>query len=391
MKIYRTAILGCRSRGTAAARAYHAHPRTEVVALCDLVQDHLDTLGDELGVAAQFGDLDKMISETRPDIVAIPTGTEFHYELAMRVLEYGVHIDIEKPLCVDLEQADAVVAKARDKGSRIAVHHQGRSGALMQTLGRVLREGRIGRVRCLDGYGKNYYGGYGLMNIGTHQLNNMLKVAGHCRSVVAVILTDNHPITPADVVPSPSGMGTIAGEYISATLRFDDDVTATLRQHRFPTSTRPIMEVCGTEGRLMWTEVGLAPGGAWWLPHPEYKPDGTHDQWQALEPTIPDGFDPQSPALIDEYCFVEEYVNALDENREPESSGVEGHHVVEIMMGAFESAAWSRPVDFPQQDRSHPLKRWRRENGLAPDPDPMPRAYGEWLDAEDQRLGRAQN
>ena len=44
MKTYRVAILGCRGRGTAAARAYHAHPRTEIVALCDLVQDLLDTL-----------------------------------------------------------------------------------------------------------------------------------------------------------------------------------------------------------------------------------------------------------------------------------------------------------------------------------------------------------
>ena len=169
--------------------------------------------------------------------------------------------------------------------------------------------------------------------------------------------------------------------------RLHDDVTATLRQHRFPTSTRPIMEVCGTEGRLLWTEVGLAPGGAWWLPHPQYKPDGTHDQWQALEPTIPDGFDPQSPALIDEYCFVEEYVNALDENREPESSGVEEHHVVEIMMGAFESAAYGRRVELPQADRQHPLRRWRREHGLG-EPPPVPRDWREWLIAEDRRLGR---
>ena len=103
MKTYRVAILGCRGRGTAAARAYHAHPRTEIVALCDLVQDLLDTLGDELGVAARYTDLDAMIGQHQPDIVAIPTGTEFHHSLALRVLEYGVHIDIEKPLCVDCQ------------------------------------------------------------------------------------------------------------------------------------------------------------------------------------------------------------------------------------------------------------------------------------------------
>ena len=61
MKTYRVAMLGCRSRGTSAARAYHAHPRIEVVGLCDLIQERLDTLGDELGVSAQFSDLDEMI------------------------------------------------------------------------------------------------------------------------------------------------------------------------------------------------------------------------------------------------------------------------------------------------------------------------------------------
>ena len=59
MKTYRVAMLGCRSRGTSAARAYHAHPRIEVVGLCDLVQERLDTLGDELGVSARFSDLDR--------------------------------------------------------------------------------------------------------------------------------------------------------------------------------------------------------------------------------------------------------------------------------------------------------------------------------------------
>ena len=113
MKTYRVAILGCRSRGTAAARAYHAHPRTEVVGLCDLVQERRDTLGDELGVGARFADLDEMIKETRPDIVAIPTGTEFHYDLALRVLEHGVHIDIEKPICTTLAEADEILAKAK--------------------------------------------------------------------------------------------------------------------------------------------------------------------------------------------------------------------------------------------------------------------------------------
>ena len=102
-KIYRVAILGCRNRGTAEARAYHAHPRTEIVALCDLVQERLDTLGTEVNVppSARYRDLDAMMQAVQPDIVAIPVGIEFHYPLAMRVLEYGANIEVEKPLCQD--------------------------------------------------------------------------------------------------------------------------------------------------------------------------------------------------------------------------------------------------------------------------------------------------
>ena len=78
MKTYRVSLLGCRSRGTATARVYHAHPRTQVVGLCDLIEDRLNKLGDELGIAARFDDLDEMIRQTEPDIVAIPTAPSLH-------------------------------------------------------------------------------------------------------------------------------------------------------------------------------------------------------------------------------------------------------------------------------------------------------------------------
>ncbi len=385
MKTYRVAILGCRSRGTAAGKAYHAHPRTEVVGLCDLIKERVDALGDLLDVSARFTDMDEMIRRTEPDIVVIPTGTEFHYELCMRSLEYGVNIDVEKPMCVDLEQADAVIAKAREKNARIAVHHQGRVCGYMQAVDRAVNEGRIGEIRYVYGSGKGYYGGYGLMNIGTHTINDIIRFTGHCRSVVAIGLTDGHRITPEDVVPSPSGMGTIACEHITATFQFDGNVTANLLQHRFETvdSTAYTMEIYGSEGRIWWKT-----SNAWRLSQPHFLPDGKHDRWEALEPIYPEGYSTKSGTDEAEYWYVEEYVRALDEGRDHECSGAEALHTIEIMMGIFESAAYGTRVDLPQKRRDHPLRRWRSEAGLGA-PKPMPRPYGEWLSAEDNRLGRS--
>ncbi len=384
MKTYRVAILGCRGRGEAAGQAYRAHPRTEVVALCDLVPERLETLGEKLGVGARFADLDEMIREVQPDIVAIPTGTEFHHDLALRVLAHGVHIDIEKPLCTDLEEADEVVERARQKGVRIAVHHQGRLGAYLQAAHRAFQEGRIGKLLYMYTRDKGYYGGLGIMNIATHKVNMMLKFGGHCRSVSAVALTDGHPIKPEDALTSPLGMGTIAGEYITATLHFDDNVTAGLLQHRLPSINInvSVIEFLGTEGRLLFRNNAV-----WWLPHAQFFPDGEHDAWERLEPICPEHYDPESAAGIDEYCYVDEYVQALDEGREHECSGPEGLHVLEVLMGVFESAAYGRRVELPQTDRQHPLRRWRREHGLS-DPEPVPRNHVQWLEEEDRRLGR---
>ncbi len=50
MKTYRIGVLGCGNRGTHAARAYHLHPRTELVGICDLDKTRLDNLVTELGI-----------------------------------------------------------------------------------------------------------------------------------------------------------------------------------------------------------------------------------------------------------------------------------------------------------------------------------------------------
>ena len=385
MKTYRVAILGCRGRGTAAARAYHHHPRTEVVALCDLVPELLKTLGDELGVAARYADYGKMIAVEAPDIVAIPTGTEFHYPLALGVLEHGVHIDIEKPLCQTLDEADHVLALAAERGVRVAVHHQGRTGGAMRAMKKALDEGRIGEPRFLHGSGKGYYAGYGLMNIGTHMLNNMIGLAGHCRSLSATALTDGHPITVEDVIPAANGMGWIAGEHVTANLRFDGNVTGVLLQHRLPKvdSTAYCLEVYGTEGRLFWRS-----SGAWLLPVPHDPPGDPVGAWERLDDVVPGHFDPECSAAADDYNFTHDFVDALDEGREHQCSGEEGRHVMEILMAIFAAGAHRREIELPAAGRRHPLLVWREAAGLG-EPTAMPRPYNEWLAAEDRRLGRS--
>ncbi|MBT4096082.1 MAG: hypothetical protein HOE86_00460, partial [Gemmatimonadetes bacterium] len=127
--------------------------------------------------------------------------------------------------------------------------------------------------------------------------------------------------------------------------------------------------------------------GAWFLPVPHDEP-ASAIPWESLEPVQPAPYDAEGSASEADYAFVDEYVEALDEGRPHSCNGDEGRHVMEIMMGIFESAAQGLAIDLPQTERQHPLLKWRQQHGLT-EPGPMPRPYNEWLAAEDSRLGRS--
>src|SRR6185503_9242792 len=91
-KSYRVAVIGCGPRGLAGGSAYQAHPRTTVVGVCDLSAERVQTLGETLGVSDRFSDYRTMIRETHPDIVVIAVTADYHYDLTMDVLTFGVNV-----------------------------------------------------------------------------------------------------------------------------------------------------------------------------------------------------------------------------------------------------------------------------------------------------------
>lgn len=393
MKTYRAALLGCGHRGRAQGLAYKHHPRTELVAVCDLDAKRLNAVGNELGVARRYADLERMIQETKPDIVAIPTATQFHFPLAMRCLELGCHVDVEKPISEGLEQADELVARARALDLQIAVHHQWRTCPSMTAMREALEAGRIGKVRFMYASGKGYYGGYGLPNIGTHLLNHLFALAGRVRKVSGHVLTDGRAIGPEDVMQAPMGMGIMAGEDVTAMLEFENGVCAVLLQHRFERIdlSAHVVEVYGTEGRLLWR-----PHEAFILKSPNIPPGpnltewaGDNHEWEVLPMADPPGWDDELPCNRDEFGFVGLYAEALDAGTHHPCDGESGRHVLEVINAIYLSATRGRQVDLATMPRSDALREFRAEHGLDPDPGPGITGYRDFLAAEDARLGRA--
>src|SRR5438093_2444493 len=158
MRKTRVAILGCGPRGISHAGAYKKLPDVELVALCDLDEERLRAAGERFGVTQLYKSYEEMFAREELDIVNVPARADWHYPLTMAVLEHGVSALVEKPIALDLEQADRMVETARAKGVQLAVHHQRSVGPLQKKAKALIAAGAIGEVRSIRGAGKGYYG-----------------------------------------------------------------------------------------------------------------------------------------------------------------------------------------------------------------------------------------
>ena len=140
----RVLVVGLGNMGMSHARAYQRIAGFEVVAVCERrIAER--ALPPELAQAERFADFDEALSRSRPDVVSVNTWADTHAEYAIRAMEAGAHVFVEKPLAETVEAAQAVVDTARRTGRKLVVgyilrHHPSwmKFIELARTLGRPL-------------------------------------------------------------------------------------------------------------------------------------------------------------------------------------------------------------------------------------------------------------
>jgi predicted dehydrogenase len=110
MSKIRVFVVGLGNMGLSHAQAYHANPGFEVVGLANRSEVKLPPA---LQSYARFGSFEEGLAKTKPDLVSINTLTDSHAGYAIRAMEAGAHVFIEKPLAATVEEAERVVATAK--------------------------------------------------------------------------------------------------------------------------------------------------------------------------------------------------------------------------------------------------------------------------------------
>ena len=116
----RVLVVGLGSMGMSHALAYARIPGFEVVGLCER-RIASRTLPPSLAGARTFSDFDEALEALRPDVVSVNTLPDTHARYAIRAMEAGAHVFVEKPIAENVESAEAVVAAARRLNRKLVV------------------------------------------------------------------------------------------------------------------------------------------------------------------------------------------------------------------------------------------------------------------------------
>jgi predicted dehydrogenase len=120
-KNLRVLVVGCGNMGASHATAYHTLHGFEI---CGLVStgESKKVLNERLGGNYKlYNDFNEALSDTSPDAVCISTYPDTHEEYAIKALESGCHVFIEKPLADSVEGARRVATAAEKAGKKLLI------------------------------------------------------------------------------------------------------------------------------------------------------------------------------------------------------------------------------------------------------------------------------
>lgn len=130
--------------------------RFEIAALCDISQELLEHMGKRYNVSRLYTDYHALAEQPDLDAVLVLSNDEYHADATIRAANNGKHVLVEKPMCLSMAEADAII-KARDEaGVSVMVGYMRRfAPAFLSAKDEVKALGKINYARIHDIIGAN--------------------------------------------------------------------------------------------------------------------------------------------------------------------------------------------------------------------------------------------
>ncbi len=385
-KIYRACIIGDSEQGGYGHHmhlAFDLHERIKVVGLADPHEEGRAKHAAEAKAENTYADYKEMLATEKPDIVAVgPRWTVNHREYVEACAAAGAHGFLEKPLCSDLAEADAIVDAVEAKDLRWAIAYNFRMTETIRHVKKMINDEKIiGTVVEVRSRGKEDHraGGEDLIVLGTHLFDLMRYFMGDPLWCQSDITHNGKTALPEHVREGTEPLGPVLGNRIHATFGFDNGIAGHFSSMRTRESNggRWGIDIMGTTGVI---SIRLNPGArkpvvkmtreelmnsivpeVRWLEDSGWAARSDRDgapvsAWKAL---------PGAPEvnITDESRerhapIVADLVAAIEEEREPTTSVQDGRAAQEMIQAVYAAYVAGKRVYFPLESRSHPLPDW---------------------------------
>jgi len=339
----RFGVIGLKGIGRNHIRAITSIENAELAAVADINEEVGKAVSSEYDVE-WYRDYVKMLEEASIDAVSICTPHYLHHPMAMKSLEYGKHVLLEKPMAITAREADEIVEESKSRGLKVGVVFQLRLNPTSQKTKKIITEelGQIYRV-CMEACffrTQSYYnsdpwrgrwateGGGVLINQGVHHLDLLQWLVGKPVRLHGQVGTLLHNIEVEDIA--------------EATILFENGAHGVVQLGTIDAPPTVRLEVLGDKGKI--TIEGnrirrftpekpikdyVSEGEAWGSPKVE------------CEEIVVEGRGAGHKAII------EDFARAVSEDREPMVPGEEGRVSIEIVNAIILSSFLGKAVDFP--------------------------------------------
>ena len=143
------ACIGVGGMGWGDLQNFKQHPRTRIVALCDVDSNTLAKAAAEVPGARTYRDWRELLEQEgdRIDSVNVTVPDHMHFSIAFAALQKGKHVYCQKPMCHDVLEVRRLTETAQARGVVTQLGTQMASSVSERTAVRWLRDGVIGKVR----------------------------------------------------------------------------------------------------------------------------------------------------------------------------------------------------------------------------------------------------
>ncbi|WP_242917942.1 Gfo/Idh/MocA family protein [Pontibacter liquoris] len=351
-------LIGSQFISTIHAEALKRVADAQVLAVMSPTEGHARSFAEKFNIPHYFTSLDEMLAMDELDMIVIGAPNYLHCEITVKIAEAGKHVVVEKPLCMNLEEADRMIAACQKANVKLMYAEELCFTPKYVRLKALLDEGALGlpvlfkQAEKHDGPHADHFwdversGGGVTMDMGCHgiQFFRWLHPGVPITSVYAQMSTTVHQAK------------TKGDDNAIVILEFADGVVAMMEESWTKLGGMDDRaEIHGSEG-VAYADV--LQGNSILT----YSTKGVGYAVEKAGNTVGWSF-----TMYEEmwnYGFPQEFehfVDCVKNNRQPLVTGEDGKAVLEIIFAAYESAGTGRKVALPfKTEAEKPIRLWKK-------------------------------